>query len=304
MIEDLQLDPTVWYDWAEHVLQNKHDYIMPAKLSLHYNSSYFNTMPSILPKDGIMGCKVVNRYIDRVPALESQLLLYNYNTGKNLALMDGSYITAMRTGASAVHAIETFANPDFYEVGFMGLGNIGNATLEVFFAHYKNKKIKMKLLRYKNHSDIAIERYKKYDNVEFVVVESIRDIIINSDVVISCITYTDDILSDPSWYKPGCLLLPIHLRGFQNCDIVFDKIYGDEYEQIKGFRYFSEYKFFAETSEVLRGEKEGRTNHDERIIIYYMGMSIHDIYAASQIFNYFKEEKDIQELGPRTKTWL
>ena len=86
---------------------------MPPKISIHFGESYFNTMPGILPTIGWAGCKNVNRYIGRVPSVESQILLYDYTTGILKAIMDGSMITAMRTGAVTIHAMELYANPDF-----------------------------------------------------------------------------------------------------------------------------------------------------------------------------------------------
>ena len=304
MIQKLNLDPNVWYEWASYVLENKHLYTMPAKTSLHYGSSYYNTMPSILPPEDVMGTKIVNRYIGRVPSLDSQLLLYKYSTGESLALMDASLITAMRTGAVTVHAMEYFANPDFYEVGVMGFGNIGIACMEVMTAHYANKKMRVKLLRYKDHAEKVLERYKKFENIDFVIVDTVEEIIRNSDVVISSITYTEEILGQDDWYKEGCLVIPVHLRGFQNCDLFFDKVYGDDYGQVKGFKYFDKFKYFAETSEVLRGEKLGRENEKERILSYNVGMSLHDIYAASQLYKYFEDVEDTDRLSPSTRYWL
>ncbi len=304
MISGLNLDANAWYDWADTVLRNKHEYIMPAKTSLHFGSSYFNTMPSILPSENVMGVKVVNRFIGRIPSLDSQLLLYNYTTGENIALMDASLITAMRTGAVTVHAMEMFANSDFYEVGIMGFGNIGIACMEILTAHYVGKQMKIKLLKYKDHAEKIKARYKHYDNIEFIIVDTVEEIIRNSDVVISSITYTEDLLGEDDWFKKGCLVIPVHLRGFQNCDLFFDKVYGDDYGQIKGFKYFDKFKYFAETSEVLRGEKKGRESHDDRILSYNIGMSIHDMYAASKIYQYFKDTDDIQNLSPDIRYWL
>jgi ornithine cyclodeaminase/alanine dehydrogenase len=303
-ISQLNIDPNVWFEWAGHVLENKHKYIMPAKTSIHYDSSYFNTMPSVLPEENIMGVKVVNRYLGRIPSLDSQLLLYDYTTGENLALMDASLITAMRTGAVTVHAMDMFANSNFKEVGIMGFGNIGIACLEVMLAHYKNHNFKLKMLRYKDHAEKALERFKKYTNVEFVIVETVEEIIKNSDVIISCITYTDQLLGEESWFKEGCLVLPVHLRGFQNCDLFFDKVYGDDYGQLKGFQYFDQFKSFAETAEVLRGEKAGRENSKERILSYNVGMSLHDIYAAAQIYKSLEKVEDIERLSPSKRYWL
>lgn len=304
MIDDLNLDPNVWYEWAEHVLKNKHMYNMPAKTSIHFGSSYFNTMPSILPTENAMGVKVVNRYLGRIPSLDSQILLYRYDNGENIALMDASMITAMRTGAVAVHTMELFANDDFYEVGIMGFGNIGIATMDVLTSHYANRNMKIKLLRYKDHAEKVIERYKEYSNISFEIVDSVKEIIVGSDVIISCITYTEELLGEDDWYKEGCLVIPVHLRGFQNCDLFFDKVYGDDYNQVKGFGYFDKFKYFAETAEVLRGEKKGRENKSERIICYSVGMSLHDVYAASKIYSYFENIDDASSLSPETRYWL
>lgn len=307
MISNLGIAPDVWFEWADTVLRNKHRYIMPAKTSLHYGSSYFNTMPSILPPENVMGVKVVNRYLGRVPSLDSQLLLYDYKTGDILAFMDASLITAMRTGAVTVHAMDLFANPDFYEIGFMGFGNIGIACMEVMLAHFSKKMMKVKLYRYKNHAETVAERYRNCRNVEFEIVDTVKEIICGSDVVISCISYTDELLGEEEWFKEGCLVIPVHLRGFQNCDLFFDKVYGDDYSQVKGFEYFDCFRYFAETSEVLRGEKSGRENPRERILSYNVGMSLHDVYAAARIYRIFCEQGktvDMQALSPSDRYWL
>lgn len=304
MIENLKLDPNVWYEWANEVLLNKHLFTMPAKTSLHFGTSYFNTMPSILPSENIMGVKVVNRYLGRIPSLDSQLLLYDYTTGENIALMDANLITAMRTGAVTVHSMELLANPDFYEIGIMGFGNIGIACMEILLSHFSAKPMIIKLLRYKDHANKVYDRYKKFKNVKFIIVDSVESIIRNSDVIISCITYTEELIGRNDWYKVGCLVIPVHLRGFQNCDLFFDKVYGDDYDQVKGFKYFDQFKFFAETSEVLRGEKVGRENSREKILAYNVGMSIHDIYAAFQVFKHFERFPAVERMGPNKQYWL
>ncbi|MDE5605037.1 MAG: ornithine cyclodeaminase [Eubacterium sp.] len=306
MIEDLNLDPNLWYEWVDTVLKNKDKFIMPAKTSIHMeNGTYFNTMPSIIPMADVMGVKVVNRFLGRTPSLESQLLLYDYKTGTLKAIMDANMITAMRTGAAAAHAIELYAVKDFKEIGIMGFGNIGVATLEVTLAHFKDRPMHIKLLKYKDHAEKMVERFKRYTNVEFEIVDTTEEIIKGSDVVISSITYTEDFIGELDWFKKGCLVLPVHLRGFQNCDRDFDKVYGDDTAQVSGFKYFNEFKSFAETSEVLRGEKPGRENDDERILAYYVGMSLHDIYAAAMLYNEFSDVEDEKlTMGPTERYWL
>ena len=304
MIANLKINPQQWYEWADYVLRNKHLYTMPPKISIHFGESYFNTMPGILPTIGWAGCKNVNRYIGRVPSVESQILLYDYTTGILKAIMDGSMITAMRTGAVTIHAMELYANPDFYEVGIMGLGNVGTACMEVLCSHHSSKKMRVKILRYKDHAEKIIDRYKENKNIDFEIVDSIKELICGTDVIISSITYTDELLGQDEWFKEGCLVIPVHLRGFQNCDLFFDKVFGDDYDQVKNFKYFGKFKYFAETSEVLRGEKVGRRSHSERILSYNGGISLHDIYAASQIYKMIKCATILPDLSPQSKYWL
>ena len=62
-------------------------------------------MPVILPSINYGGVKLVTRYPKRNPSLDSEILLYDLKTGENVALMDGNWITTMRTGAVAAHSI-------------------------------------------------------------------------------------------------------------------------------------------------------------------------------------------------------
>ena len=74
------------------------------------------------------------------------------------------------------------------------------------------------------------------------------------------------------------------MRGFQNCDLFFDKVYGDETSQIKNFKYFDKFRQYDELHHVLQGKNPGRTSNDERILCYNYGIALHDIVFASRIF--------------------
>ena len=53
----------------------------------------------------LVGCtaavELVTRYPERIPALDSKMLLFDAESGETLAFVDGDWITAMRTGAVA-----------------------------------------------------------------------------------------------------------------------------------------------------------------------------------------------------------
>ena len=150
----------------------------------------------------------------------------------------------------------------------------------------KNTHHTVQLLKYKDQADSFIERFGAYPNVTFSIIDNIENLISNSDVIISCITDASNLICPKNdLFKEGCLVVPIHTRGFQNCDLFFDKVYGDDTDHVKGFRYFSQFKQYAELEDVLSGRTAGRENDHERILSYNIGLGLHDILFASKIYD-------------------
>ncbi len=94
-----------------------------------------------------------------------------------------------------------------------------------------------------------------------------------ADVVVSCITDADGLMvGNVDLFQPGVLVVPVHTRGFQNCDRVFDKVYADDEGHVSGFRYFNEFRSFAEIGQVLKGADPGRDNDRQRILSHNIGL--------------------------------
>ncbi len=220
--------------------------------------------------------------------------------------MDANWITAVRTGAVAVHSINLFAKKNFSSIGYIGLGNTARASLLILAEKLKDKEIQINLLKYKGQEELFKNRFKNYLNLKFTYMNTYREIIENSDVIVSSVTYfKEDICSDDT-FKEGTTVIPIHTRGFSNCDLFFDKIYADDREHVKNFKYFNKYKKFAEVADVVNNKAQGRENDKERIIVYNIGIAIHDINFASKIFNMIDKSKlqkvDFKE--PKEKFWI
>lgn len=71
-----------------------------------------------------LGVKVLARFPENPPGsnLGSILLLFDDTNGFPLAVMDGVYVTAVRTGAGAGLATDALAGPDAKRVGMIGTG--------------------------------------------------------------------------------------------------------------------------------------------------------------------------------------
>lgn len=294
-------------DWVESALILKSESKLPAKISLKLDSNiFFNTMPCYIPDQKKIGVKLVSRYPLRVPSLISEILLYDSINGETLALMNADWITAMRTGAVAALSIKRLQSKPGGIYSFVGLGNTARATLLCLLSIQPNIKHHIRILEYKDQCHDFIMRFKEFKNISFEVVKTNEELVDNADVIISCVTAFDNIFADDKYYKKGVLLIPVHTRGFQNCDLFFDKIFGDDYDHIKDFKYFNQFKEFAEFSEILTGKHNGRESEDERIIAYNIGIALHDVYFASKIYDKIKvsELKQIDLHHPLNKFWI
>ena len=287
----LNISATECVDWVREAFIMKSECQLPAKISVHpTGNDFFTTMPCLLPKEyGRFGAKVVSRIVGRVPALKSDMMLFDSNNGELLALVDCDWITAMRTGAVAALAIKTFRNSTAKEYAFIGLGSTARATLTCLLESCKDEQLNIRLFKYKDQAEKIVEEYKHYSNATFTIVDNTADLVRGADVVVSCITDASGLLvEDESLFKPGVLVVPVHTRGFQNCDTTFDKVYADDTDHVKGFKYFSQFKEFHQIEEVLKGEVKGRENDSERILSYNIGLGLHDVLYASRIYDMLK----------------
>lgn len=312
--EDIQssgIGPLQCMEWVENAIARKSEAILPAKISLHPGAegAFCNFMPCIVPDargELFGGVKMVTRYPKRVPALDSKILLFNAESGESLAFIDGDWITAMRTGAVAAHSVLLFAKKDFQNIGIIGLGNTGRAALLMLAEKISNRDLFVTVLAHNGQEAAFIERFNDYSNLHFDIVDSYEKLVSNSDVVISAVTYFPDDICPDSCFKEGVLVVPIHTRGFTNCDLFFDKVFADDTDHVKHFKNFSQFRSFAEVSDVVAGRAQGRVSESERILAYNIGIAMHDILFAANICKQLKKD-DLTEIDlaqPELKTWV
>lgn len=286
-IQKLNIGPESILKWVEEAFLLKSDSFLPHKISQAFNEgrNFYNTMPCIIPGIDSAGVKIVSRYPERNPSIEGHLLLYSYGNGELLAMMDATWITAMRTGAVANLAVKTFAKKDFQSIALIGLGQTGQSFLDLFVSNIENRSKLIKLKRYKDHTDRVVKKLHEKGIYNIQICETNEELIQNSDVIVSALTVSDQLIGEDEWYKKGVLVIPIHTRGFQNCDLFFDKVFADDKSHVEDFKYFDKFRYFNEIDHVLKKNDEGRQTEDERILSYNIGIALHDIYFARKIYN-------------------
>lgn len=84
-------------------------------------------MPAYLAQSGVLGTKVVsvfphNPTRHQQPSIYALIALFDPQTGKPLAVLDGTYLTALRTGAVSGAATHYLARPDARVLTVFGAG--------------------------------------------------------------------------------------------------------------------------------------------------------------------------------------
>lgn len=286
-IIDLGITPRECVEWVRESFCMKYEAQLPTKISLHpQGTDFINTMPCLLPERfGRFGVKVVSRIAGQKPSLHSDILLYDSKTGELLALIDADWITQMRTGAVAALAIETLQKQASSVYSFIGLGSTADATMACLQATLlADKQYTIQLKRYKDQAERFAQKWAKA-NYKFDICDTNEQLLVNTDVLVSAVTEMPELFCEDNMrYPEGILLVPIHTRGFQNCDLFFDHVFADDKGHVENFKYFHQFKAFNELSEVLLGKAHGRENDCQRIIAYNIGLGLHDILFASNIY--------------------
>ncbi len=291
-IRNLKISPRQCVAWIYESFATKPKAQLPAKISVHPNGSdFFTSMPCLLPENpdhpGIryFGIKEIHRIKGAIPSLGSDLLLYNASDGELLALMDSDWITAMRTGAVAAVSAKALRKPGASRYGMLGLGNSARASLLCILENEPDRHFAVQLLQYKDQAERFVKRFKDYGNVSFEIVDNILDMARTVDVLISCITNADELLvEDEKMFPPGITIIPVHTRGFQNCDTTFDRVFGDDTDHVRSFKFFPQFRDYNEIGEVLAGRDKGRKSANQRIIDYNCGLGLHDVFFAAKIY--------------------
>lgn len=298
--------------------------LMPAKITLDtgesndwppYGGSY-NTMPAYIGGDlDISGVKWVWGFNDNrskgIPYIGGIILLNEARTGEVLAIMDGSYITDIRTGASAGVASRYLARKDSKVLTIIGAGVQGKMNARAMVAEMPS----IEEIRVSDIRPGAAEEYAKQMHAELGVqvtpCATNEEACRNADIIIT-VTIANEPLVMRDWLKKGCTVLS--LGSFQELDenipLHCDKLIVDSWAQnahrgellplVHAGRLGRE-DVHAEMPDIVVGKASGRENDEEIICASIIGMGSTDIGTAGSLYKqYFANDDSLQSFAFRT----
>lgn len=280
------------------VAHGRKEYEMPAKVGVHpYGDVFYHAMPAYVVPQKAVGIKWVECYPSNparfnLPQTTGLIILNDVESGCPVALMDATWVTAMRTPAVTVLAAEAL-HPDAESFAMFGCGVQGIEHCK--FAVHTLKKLKK--IHVYDINDQAVDNLIKVVQPEIEVeITRGRDpewVTKNSEVLSSATVILLEQLAvvKDEWVSPGQTILPCDLNTFWDPATLrrADKYIVDSAEE---HRLFAAMGYFpgglpeisCETGEVLAGVSAGRETPDELIVCSNIGIAVCDVVVGKEVF--------------------
>lgn len=270
--------------------------VCPPKLVMdlrpHGIEGWINSMPAYLRKAGIAGTKSVNVHYTnapkKLPTTMGIVILNDPETGRPLAIMDGMFITHIRTGAASGVAVKYLNKKNASVVSIIGAGAEGKNNYHAVSRVMDVKKVKV----YDLISEASKNLKKQVaPGVEVQICVSPEECAKGADVLLVCTTAKEPVI-DLDDVDAGTLV--IEIGGFTDLDasavdkaskfIVDERVCAlKRISQITGFKVESD-KVYAEVGDIVVGRKPGRSSDDEIILYAPVGMGAEDVAVAHYVY--------------------
>jgi alanine dehydrogenase len=274
---------------------------MPPKSYLYYNAynGDLRTMPAYLEEEDITGVKIVNVHPGNptvgLPTVMALIVLISPQTGEPIAIMDGTYITDIRTGAAGGIAAKYLARKNSKVIGLIGAGNQAKTQLEALNEVFKPELVKV-TSRTKESCEIFIQEAADIVSCEIRYEEKIEKAC-DCDILVTTTPSRKPIVKS-QWIKEGTHINAIGadavgkeeldpeliLRSKVVVDDMVQALHSGEVNVPLSKHYISENDIHAQLGEVMVGRKPGRTSEEEITIFDSTGLAIQDVASAHLVY--------------------
>jgi alanine dehydrogenase len=272
-------------------------------------------MPAYLAADDQMAVKIVSVFNDNpakgLPLIHALVTVVDATTGEPVAVMDGTYLTALRTGAASGAATDLLARQEAGAAAIFGAGVQGRTQLEAVCAVRPIEKAWVYDISPQQAATFAEEMGQRLSltvEVAGTPAEAARQ----ADVICTATTATSPVFDDAD-VRPGTHINAVGAYTPQMQEIPVETVLrakvvidhresslaeaGDLIIPLQRGR-MTEAHIYAELGEISAGVKSGRTSADEITFFKSVGVAVQDVAAASAVL------KAARELGLGTDVSL
>jgi alanine dehydrogenase len=263
----------------------------PVRLGLEADGGVALFMPAFLSRSGAMGAKIVSVFQGNaergLPSINGIVLLLDPETGVPRAIMDGTYLTALRTGAGSGAATRALAREDARVLTVFGAGAQARTQIAAVRAVRDIREVRVVSRTRTSAQRLADE----LEGVEASAVDDPTEAVRGADVICAATTSTTPVF-------PGTAVEPgTHVNGvgsfkptMQEVDaqllsgalVVVDardaalEEAGDLIIPIREGVFGADH-VAAELGEILAGRAPGRTSPDQVTYFKSVGNAVQDV---------------------------
>lgn len=274
---------------------------MPPKPGIHtMPDAFIHAMPAYVPSMRSAGIKWVSGYPGNfqrgLPYISGLIVLNDVETGIPYAVMDCTWITAMRTGAASALSAKYLARPDSETIGILACGVQGRANLEALSCLLPLKRAYAYDVLPEVQERFVAEMTDRL-GLEILGVNGPKQAMAGADLVVT----SGPILKHPTpaiekdWLRPGAFGSAVDFDSYWSGEALsqMDRIATDDHAQ---FRYYRSAGYFQQTpepyadlGELVLGTKPGRRDEKERTLAINLGLALDDMAVAPTIYQRAKE---------------
>ena len=257
-------------------------------------------MPAYVPAMGALGIKSVNVFRQNLarglPVIHAVVILIDTETGQPSALMDGTYLTALRTGAVAGAAADLLARPDSEVLAVIGAGAQGVTQIAAICAVRAISRVIVVDVKPESLSRLRGDLERDWPDLagRLETTDDASKAVRNADIICAATTSTVPVFRDED-VRPGT-----HVSGvgaftpemqeipagtIQRATIVVDSVEavlaeaGDLIIPLNEGR-ISRDDITRELGALVNGDVAGRTSPDEITFFKSVGNAVQDVVVA------------------------
>lgn len=243
-----------------------------------------------------------NPYERGLPRANALIILNSTQTGLPLAVMDGTILSAVRTGAIGGVGAKYLARKDSEVLCLIGMGVQARTQAMAIKEALPSLNEIRGFDKSRERGIQGAKEIEKLTGVSTKFVDTPKKAADGADVIVT-VTVADEPIVKNEWVKDGSLFIHIGSYIEEEYDVVLnsDKIVVDDWEVVKHrktpvlARMFDEKlikdsDIYANLDEIIVGKKPGREDDDERLFFAPIGMAHEDVAVASMIYERAKKE--------------
>ena len=238
--------------------------------------------PFLVVKSLVMNPRNRERGLDDINAL---VTLLDSETGVPLAVMDGNWVTAVRTAALSATAARHLARSDSSIMAFIGCGVQAKSHLRTFRALFPITEIRAYGRGPANRD--ALCGLAETSGLKAIASETAQAAVRDADIIVTTVTFSAGLAPfvDARWLKPGAfaaitedLAVPWQRESLA----AFDRIFvGDLDQDSRLARPLLDPAIVTgDLAALVTGDREGRRSDRERTAFAFRGLAIGDLALA------------------------